>query len=155
MNKNVTVTADATGSVVAVSKNPEFGYIRVEQKRMIVGEDGWLRPRLVSALIHGKVADLKLYEWKAGQNIDGKIVIQESLTPFNKTEPDRDAKVAGKTGIVCTLQGAPIYRRHTWDETGSKKDELVQHDNVDAIREAFEKLDAIEKETSGNLSNPE
>lgn len=151
MNKNVTVTADTTGSVVAVSKNPEFGYIRVEQKRMIVGEDGWLRPRMVSALIHGKVADLKLYEWKAGQNIDGKIVIQESLTPFNKNEPERDAKVAGKTGIVCTLQGAPIYRRHNWDETGSKADELVQHDNVEAIREAFQALELQEK---GNLKDP-
>lgn len=161
MNKKVVVTADAAGRVVVPSQNPEFGYIRIEQTRMIVGEDGWLRPRLVSTLIHGRFEDLKLFGFKAGQTLEGKITIQESLTPFNKKEPARDAKVAGKTGIVCTYMGAPIYRRHSWDETGTKLDELVEHDNVEMIREAFQKLEAAEAgtvtnsiEEKGNLVNP-
>jgi hypothetical protein len=158
MNKKVKVTTDAAGNVVVVSQNPEFGYIRVEQRRLMMDENGWVRPRTVSALIHGRVDVLHEYGWKKGQEIDGKVLIKESLTPFNKKEPDRDAKVAGKTGIVCTYQGAPIYRFHTWDETGKKEDELIQHDNIDAIREAFQKLEEAGggegEENGGSLTNP-
>ena len=59
----------------------------------------------------GLVEDLKEMNLYAGQGLDGKIIIEESLEPFNKKNPERDLKVAGETGIVCTLGGLPIYRR--------------------------------------------
>jgi hypothetical protein len=39
----------------------------------------------------------------AGQELPGTIVIEESLTPFNKKAPERDLKIAGETGIVCRV----------------------------------------------------
>lgn len=156
MNKKVRVTANTSGQVVVTSSNPEFGYIRVEQKRLMMDDKGWVKPRIVSALIHGRVDVLHEYGWKAGQEIDGKVLIKESLTPFNKKEPERDAKIAGETGIVCTYMGAPIYRFHTWDETGKKEDELIQHDNIEAIRDAFQKLESAgNSNAEGSLVRPE
>lgn len=161
MNKAVVVTGDAQGNVITISSNPEFGYIRVEQLRIIFGEDGFARPRKVTALIHGQTSFLKSLGLKKGEELpNGRIVIQESLLPFSKDEEQqkREIKIAGKTGIVCSFQGAPIYRRHIYDDSNRFREELVQHDNVDQIREAFKALEAQgvknphESETS--LTNP-
>ena len=63
---------------------------------------------------------------------------KESLEPFSSKNPDRDLKVAGETGIVCTQGGSPIYRKTVYDPTGSKAESFVQHDNVEELRAAYE-----------------
>ena len=123
MNSKVVVLADeTTGAVVNVSNNnPEYGYIRVQQIRTMIDDNGFLRRKPVSALIPGTLAELKESGFFAGQQLDGKIVVEESLEPFNDKTPERDLKVAGETGIVCTLGGLPIYRRtkFSFDATGA------------------------------------
>ena len=43
-SNNVTVCGDAVGNVIGISsKNPEWGYIRVEQKGAHIAEGGWLK----------------------------------------------------------------------------------------------------------------
>jgi hypothetical protein len=139
MNSKVVVLADeTTGAVVNVStNNPEYGYIRVQQVRTMIDDNGFLRRKPVSALIPGTLAELKDSGFFAGQQLDGKIVVEESLEPFNEKTPERDLKVAGETGIVCTLGGLPIYRRtkFSFDATGA--DTLIKHDNVDELRTAY------------------
>jgi hypothetical protein len=69
------------------------------------------------------------------------------LTPFNKKNPDRDLKIAGDTGIVCTLGGMPIYRRTKFSFNEATADTAVEHDNVDELRSAYsaqEKAKAIQ-----------
>ena len=63
MNSKVKVTADeSTGAVVVISKNnPEWGHIRVTQVRASFDDNGFVRKRNISALIHGTVEDLKDY----------------------------------------------------------------------------------------------
>jgi len=54
MNSKVIVTADATtNSVVNVSDNPEWGYLRVEQIRTMIDDNGFLKRKSVSAIVPG------------------------------------------------------------------------------------------------------
>jgi hypothetical protein len=70
--------------------------------------------------------------------LDGKIVVEESLEPFNKKNPERDLKVAGETGIVCTIGGLPIYRRTKFTFNANATDTAtIQHDNVEELRAAY------------------
>lgn len=138
MSKKVKVTA-LNGVVITVSEtNAEFGHVRVQQERSIYDERGWLRRKLVTALIPGTVDDLRAEGFQENQELSGKIVIKESQSPFNKKEPDRDLKIAGDTGIVCKKDGKPIYIKCFYTEDANASDALVAHDNTDEIRLAYE-----------------
>ena len=140
MDSKVKVTADEAGNVVILSKNnPEWAHIRVEQKRIVVDDNGFARRKTISALVHGTVEDLKSFDWKKDQEIPGKIIFKESLEPFNANEPDRDYKIAGKTGVVCCQDGQPIYRKTFYTTNASAEDVSVPHNNGDAIKEAYAK----------------
>lgn len=140
MNSKVKVVANATtGAVVNVSENnPEYGYVRLEQTKAVIDDNGFLKNRTISTLLQGEVLALQGMGFFAGQELDGRICIQESLEPFNSKNPERDLKVAGATGIVCTKGGSAIYRKTVYDPTGSKAETFVQHDNVEELRAAYE-----------------
>ena len=152
MNSKVIVLADdTTGAVVNVSENnPKYGYVRVSQVRTVVDDNGFLRRKNITALMPALVTDLQDSEFYAGQQLDGKILIQESLTPFNAKTPERDLKVAGETGIVCTVEGQPIYRRTLVSFINDAQDELVQHDNVEQLRTAFAQTSGSSKAIKPN-----
>ena len=132
----VTVTADKHGNVITVSpNNPEYGWIRVEQTATQINDRGWLRNAKRSAFIKGKVEDLKASNYKEGTEINGKIVVIESLTPFNSENPDRDLKIAGDTGVICRIDDQPIYRQSFFTTNLNAYDELITHNNTHEIRE--------------------
>jgi hypothetical protein len=136
MNLKVKVTADENGNVIGVSKNnPEYGYIRVEQTAPMVTDKGWLKISKRSALIKGKVEDLQILNYTAGQDLQGIIVVKESFTPFNTDNPDRDLKLAGDTGVVCRVGDEPIYRQTFYTTNPNSYDELITHDNTEEIKE--------------------
>jgi hypothetical protein len=141
MNSKIVVLADeTTGAVVNVSQNnSEYGYVRVQQIRTMIDDNGFLRRKPVSALIPGTLGELQDSGFFAGQQLDGKIVVEESLEPFNEKTPERDLKVAGETGIVCTLNGSPIYRRTKFSFDATTTDTLIKHDNVEELRTAYTK----------------
>lgn len=132
------VAADKNGNVIGISqKNPEYGYIRVEQQTVQINDQGWLRNSKRSALIKGKVEDLMDCNYKEGTQIPGKIVVRESLTPFNPENPDRDLKVAGDTGVICRINDEPIYRQSFFTSNQAAQDELISHTNSEEIREVL------------------
>lgn len=134
----VRVTADKTGNVIGVSQNnPEYGYIRVEQQAIQINDQGWLRNSKRSALIKGKMVDLLETGYREGTELPGRIVIMESLTPFNTENPDRDLKVAGDTGIVCRVDDQPIYRQSFYTTNPNAYDEFITHNNSEEIREVM------------------
>jgi len=99
---NVIVTANDAGQVIVRSENnSEWGHIRVEQTSMTVDSNGFGKKSKRSALIPGLVEDLAEFGFTANQSIPGKVIIKESLTPFNKNNPKRDIKIAGDSGVVC------------------------------------------------------
>ena len=135
MNNKVRVTADKNGNVVGVSQNnPEYGYIRVEQRVIQVNDQGWLRNTKRSALIKGKVEDLVECAYQEGETLPGKIVVMESFKPFNSLNPDRDLKIAGSTGIICRVDDQPIYRQSFYTTNPNAVDELIMHDNSEEIK---------------------
>ena len=139
MSTKVKVIGNEQGGVINLSQNnPEYGYVRVQQTRTMFDENGFLRARKVYALIPGKVEELQMAEFRINQELSGNIVIKESLTPFNEDTPDRDLKIAGETGIICSVEGQPIYRKTMYSAMSNSEDTLVQHDNVEELREAYE-----------------
>jgi hypothetical protein len=154
MNSKVKVIADANGVVINQSQNnPEYGYVRVEQTRTLVDDNGFLRRKSVSALIQSTVSDLQECGFYAGQELPGNVVVMESLEPFNKKHPERDHKVAGETGILCTLEGAPIYRKTVYTTASNAEDVTIKHDNVDELRVAYAKQAAATTSSAVNTPN--
>ena len=139
MDSKVIVVADeATGSVINVSENnSEFGYVRVSQTRTMIDDNGFLKRRIVSALIPGKIEDLQATGFYASQVLNGRVVVQEALLPFNQKNPERDLKIAGDTCILSTLGGLPIYRRTVFSFNEGLQDDLIKHDNVEELRAAY------------------
>ena len=93
----------------------------------------------MTALIQAPIGILQEMNYYAGQQLEGSIVIKESLTPFNRKDPSRDLKIAGKTGIVCTVEGQPIYRKTLYTQAANAVDVTIQHDNVEELREAYQR----------------
>lgn len=143
MQNQVEVLADDMGNVVRLSKNnPEYSFIRLGYKSVSIGKGGWLREKNLTTLIMGTTENLTSYAKNLGKTLPGKIIAIESLEPFSNTNPDRDLKYAGDTGIICCQDGQPIYRKTEYTYDQEAQDILVEHTNGDAIRaansEAFE-----------------
>jgi hypothetical protein len=137
MQNKVQIIPDDLGNVIRVSQNnDEFGHVRLEQERVTFGNTGWVNRKTVSTLLHGKVQDLRDMGIQNMTELSGKIVVRESLEPFNTNDPDRDLKIAGSTGIICCQDGQPIYRKTVFTADMNAEDVLVAHTNGDAIREA-------------------
>ena len=147
MQGNVKVCADDMGNVIVQSKNnPEYGYIRLSQERVTFSQSGFVNKKSFSALLNGKIEDLQSLDFKKDDTIAGRIVVKESLQPFNNSMPDRDLKYAGTTGIVCTaevvdpetgeLQELPIYRKAYYTQNAAEQDVFIAHTNGQQIREA-------------------
>ena len=152
MDAKVVVTADKVGNVIVKSaNNAEYGHIRVEQTRMLVDENGFARKKKLSALIAGTIEDLNGFGWGAGEEVTGKIIVKESTKPFNGRDPERDYKIAGASGVVCTADNSPIYRKHFFTLSGTAEDVLLEHDNHEEIKSAY----AAIKEESAIQPNEE
>lgn len=142
MDAKVVVAADKAGNVIVrSSNNPEYGHIRVEQTRMVIDESGFARRKKLSALIPGLVEDLKGFGWEAGEQVEGKIIAKESLTPFNASDPERDYKIAGNSGIVCCQDGMPIYRKNFFTfNSGAQDTPSIPHTNGEEIKAAYAEM---------------
>ena len=134
-NDAVKITANKERFVVIPSENnPEFGYIRVEQ-RIMEFTNNWLTPKTRSAIISGKVTDLQSMGYKAGDVLPGRIQIIETLDAPDVPNPERFIKRSGTNGIPCTLNGDTIFRISQYDPKGESVDTFIQHNNVDEIKE--------------------
>lgn len=133
----VQIVPDELGNVVRQSKNnPEYGFVRLTQDKVSYTSTGWLKRSTLSTLLPGKMEDFEAINMKSQTTLPGQIVIVEQTEPFNANDPDRDLKIAGETGIICCVDGEPIYRKTFFDPTGQKSDVTLAHTNGDAIREA-------------------
>jgi hypothetical protein len=156
MNSRVKVAvADATtGSVIVKSENnADWGYVRLEQTRLVIEDSGFMKSKVVSALVHGTISELQKAGFYAGQELPGGIYVKESLEPFNKVNPERDLKIAGSTGIVCTLNGQPIFRKTYYTMAANAQDVIVKHDNVDQIRAAYDGQPSTAINANTNFDN--
>jgi len=131
MSNKVKVVETANNQVINVNaNNPEFGYVRVGQTIPTFNEEGWLSTENRYFLLKGKINELQASGLSAGMELNGKLVRQESLEPFNDySQP----KVAGSSGVICKVEGQPIYSRIVYDRSGTMQDTLIAHDNKEEI----------------------
>lgn len=122
-----------TGELVTQNPNkPSYGSVMVRQEGEISLEGGFMNKSDRVAFIGGDYEALKSYVeqkgYKDGSEIKGKIVIEESLTPFYEGQ---NPKINPETGEVLTKGGQPIYRQALYTANLEKQDgELIQHDRV-------------------------
>lgn len=154
-SKSVTVKGDKNNNVITVSpNNPEFGWLTVEQEVFQINDRGWLKSTTRTALIHGRVEDLKETGYTAGTQFPGKIVVLESLNPFSPQSPDKDLKLAGDTGVICRLDDQPIYRKAFYTTNQNLMDEFISHTNTEEIKEVMEAqkmLGILQKESAAEV----
>ena len=137
MQNLVNIQADDMGNVIRQSDpKSEYGFIRLTQSKPVISPTGWFSPKNLSALILGKVEELKSGGFTANQKLSGNIVIVEQLEPFNTNDPERDYKYAGDTGIVCCVDGQPIYRKTFFVADATAEDVLIAHNNGQDIKDA-------------------
>lgn len=135
----------STGAIVTAStKNPQYGYVRVTQTKNVITPEGWVRMEKRSALLKGETEQLMevFGGMNPGTEIEGNLVIQESLKPFGE-DKTRDIKVAPETGgVTCKLNGQPIYRRTLFMLEDDVADELIAHNNREEIKKARASVEA-------------
>ena len=155
MSNNVYVLADENGGVITVSKNnPEYGWVVFAQDT-VTTTNGWINVKVRKARQMGTVETLERGNFKANQEMPGQIIIQESLEAFNEKDPERDLKIAGTTGVICTREGNPIYRRVIYTLDSTLTDTLIQHDNVDEIRQALNEQTVSNKSVTPSANTQE
>ena len=146
MDSKVKVVADATTQlVINQSANLEFGYVRVIQNRIVIDDNGFMKRKEYSALIHGLVEDLQSAGYYEGQELPGTIIAEESLDSFNKKDPSKSIKRAGDTNVACTLGGFPIHRRTKYTTKSNAEDILIAHDNKIEVKAAYSAQTAKKK----------
>lgn len=107
----------------------EYGWMFVEQA--FIDEEGKETKR--SAKYFGLCQYLNLLN--EGDIVPGKIVILESLFPFNQDNPECDFKVAADIGAIYVIDDNPIYRITYFDASNQMEDEILAHDNEEEFRE--------------------
>lgn len=134
--KVTTCKKDSQAIIGQSTNNPDYGYIRVEANDgLSFGNGGWLNSNTRTALIKGKVADLKAFIVKnnvsLGYELAGKIVIKEQTEAFYEGQ---QPKIVPSTGEVLyvTINGVknPIYRQTEFTMDMTQQDTLVKHENV-------------------------
>jgi hypothetical protein len=129
----VVVAPNANGQVITVSpKNPEFGWVAVESIQPTFNE-GFLKLGKRVAFIAGSVKELEEFNFVAGEELPGKIVIKETLEPLNAKDATMGIKypsAAGKkAGLACTVNDQPVYRKSYYTPDTSKQDVMIAHTN--------------------------
>jgi len=153
-----------TGSLVtAFEKNPEFGFLQLQQTSIVPGGT-WLQETKRSTLLKAKIPVLqKFIQENKSLTLPGKIVIKEYLESevpqdmmdafLNKALDYNRAiepyvKRAGQDGVELCYGGERIVRFSVYDATGTEQDTRVAHDNGDAVRVSI----AARAATNANLS---
>tara|TARA_R110001599_G_scaffold65178_7_gene183674 strand:- start:2623 stop:3216 length:594 start_codon:yes stop_codon:yes gene_type:complete len=147
MQNKVQIIADELGNVIRVSQNnQEYGYVRLSDNSFQIN-NGFMQKKEVTTLLHGKVEDLREMGIQNMKELQGKIVVKEQLEPFSSTNSDRDLKIAGKTGIICCVDGQPIYRKTMFTADITAEDIMLDHTNGSDIREANAEVIPTAKKT--------
>ena len=78
-----------------------------------------------TAFINGDVEVLKELGLVVGQELEGRIVVEEATTPFYEGQP---AKINPSTNVVVLHEGKPIYRKSTFVTDDISVDKLLSND---------------------------
>lgn len=125
-----------TDTVAIEGNNPEWCAVNVMAIQSTFSDMGFENERVMSALIRRKTSGTD-DKYSAGQVLNGKIAVMETLTPTDPNDNSRDAKAPSaahaEAGIYCTVGGLPVYQRRYYTEDLTKADITIVHDNQEEI----------------------
>lgn len=137
----ITIQTGRGGQIIFANEKGNTS-IRLNQSRAEVTQQGFVKLSNRVFYVKGSKEELQALGWNKDTQLTGNLVVQESLEPFNKSNPDYDFKVVPGTGVICTVDGEPIYRRTIWDPTGNVTDTFIAHDNKEEIMAALAQRDS-------------
>lgn len=123
-------------AVIRAVKNPNDPTASMMRYATIMKEAGKPKFRYTNEFMSASELQVLLImeNLSAGSVTSGKLVIQESLVPFSKTNPSRDIKWADQgAGIACRVDDMPIYRRTVFTNDATKVDTLITHTNGEEL----------------------
>jgi hypothetical protein len=127
-------------AVIRAVKNPNDPTASMMRYATIMKEAGKPKFRYTNEFMSASELQVLLImeNLQAGSVTSGKLLIQESLAPFNKTNPARDIKWADQAaGLKCMVEDMPIYRRTVFTNDLSKTDTLITHTNGEELSKAY------------------
>jgi len=132
----VRITKNAEGLEITSTSNPKYGFIRVEESRMVF-KGRFATQKKRSALIIAEIEALQQTLANTPSRIlPGHIVIREQLTPVNPEDTEYGLKIAGQTGVICRVEDQPIYIDTFYSEDPNETDVFIQHTNKEEIKAA-------------------
>lgn len=137
----ITIQTGRGGQIIFANEKGNTS-IRLNQSKAEVTQQGFVKLSNRVFYVKGSKEELQALGWNKDTQLTGNLVVQESLEPFNKSNPDYDFKVVPGTGVICTVDGEPIYRRTIWDPTGNVTDTFIAHDNKEEIMAALAQRDS-------------
>jgi len=133
LENSVKIIPNEEGDIIRkVRNNLEYGCIKLQQKRVSSINTLWVKSFNITCFVIGTIEWFQKMDLNTHQTLSGKIIILESLElePFSMNKnPERDYKIAGDTGLICSVDGQPIYRKtaYTYDEKA--EDVLIEMNN--------------------------
>lgn len=115
-----------TGAIITQSKNPEWGTIRVDSMTKSF-ENGILNVSNRTAFIRGKIKDLEALGLKAEEVMAGKIIKQESFTPFYEGQKP---KINPSTAEVVLKDGRNVFLNYVYTSDVNAPTDVFITDNV-------------------------
>ncbi len=125
----------------------EYGWIFVEQ--LFIDLEGKETKR--RAKYFGLYQYLNLL--KVGDILPGKIIILDSLIPFDKDNPERNFKIAGDIGALYLIDDSPIYSISFYDASGEMEDKYLTHNNEEELRAIRKKQEEIKRNKNFNINS--
>ena len=166
--------SEAGAVITAFKDNPLEGFTLIVQRKpklVQLFSGTTLRMSTRTCLFKGEIASLEyaIEEWSDAGKIPGQIICTDFLeadlpsslydetTGMLKEYAEKLCKVAGDTGVECTLDGERIFRMRSYTDDMSCTDAIIAHDNGNEIRTVQASMKAANKNipVNANFDNDE
>tara|TARA_R110001592_G_scaffold34089_3_gene117437 strand:- start:4865 stop:5386 length:522 start_codon:yes stop_codon:yes gene_type:complete len=147
MKNTVTVVLNDDGQIIRPSKNPDFGYILLEQVVVEI-KDGWIKKNRKTTVVSGETTLLNEQLPYFQKPLLGNIITEESMTPTDLNDPTKDIKMGGDSGVVCMVDNQPIYRTEKFTTDLTKTSTFIKHDNGHEISNKYSSSTEVQTKVS-------
>lgn len=141
------------GQVVQQNPNkPEYGSIGFEQTAFVT-KNGFLNTRRKVAFLNGTMDELNTYaevlSLTEGAELPGRLYVREQFTPYYEGQ---QPKMNPQTGNAILVDGAMIFSKTFYDETGSQPDVYLNGEIAEGGRVAEPRVAVMPSLISSSLS---
>jgi len=137
--------------ITPFESKPTDGYMQLVQRRNKIVSSfsgSRIQQSVRTCLFNGEISMLEMIaeEWNRLETIPGQISSKDILRTdlpaamLKSKSLERNAKSAGKDGVLLTVKGIQIYQSRYYTEDMTDLDVRIQHDNTDDVAAQIERL---------------